>query len=103
MTAALYNPAHTAADLLARASAVTGFPVALIRSRKRTALLCHVRWSVWLVLRDRHSWTLQSIATHFHRHHTAVIHGIRAARRLSLSDPSGFQRLVHHLSQPTTH
>lgn len=73
---------------------------ATIMGDGRGAPLPHIRWAVWVAMRDVWGWSYPQIAAKFNRDHTTVMHGDRRARELMKANPNGsFSLLVEAMRE----
>lgn len=70
-------------------------PPEKIKSSLRTNDAAFARFGLMWILRNHEKMTLQQIATHLTRDHATVMHGVKAASEMILSDRK-FAKKMHH-------
>lgn len=68
-----------------RASAISGYPLAVLRGPCRLRPICLIRWAAMTAMR-RKGMSYPAIGRAIHRNHATVINGVRQARRYAARD-----------------
>ncbi|MDT9600051.1 helix-turn-helix domain-containing protein [Sphingosinicella rhizophila] len=94
----IYQPASSVMNqLVARAEAVTGIEAGSLRARARETLICHVRFAVMALARERGLGLARIAKGLGGRDHSTIISGLKRAEALR-ADPD-FAKLLEAIAK----